>query len=218
MSLHKTLLVGCVMLLSVAAYSSADYVAGQVWDFETMFSTSSNLGQQDSEGNTVWEYRYSNWDGGPASGGLMGAYHGWENPGTWQKTGDGNDGRIAPYYFQSNSGWEQCAVLAWVAPMDGVVNVSISMTGRDGPNAALFNIWPGQATEYSEGDVWVNWSWSMDNLAVSQGDKIVFKMATWGPGTVNFSNADMTVTLAPEPATMSLLGIGGLLAVLRKRR
>jgi hypothetical protein len=219
MGLRKKLLMGLVMILSGATYSSAAYMAGQEWDFADMFSTGSNLGQQDSEGNTVWEYRYINWDGGPTSGGLMGSFHSWETPPTWQKDGGANNGRLAPNYFQSNSGGDQCVALTWVAPTDGVVNVSIVLTGREG-NGAGFTIWPGQESTVTVNEVYsTDWSWSVENLAVSAGDKIMLKMIPWGAGTVRFTGADMTVTLmTPEPATMGLLAVGGLGVLFRRKR
>lgn len=221
MRLNRMLWIGCVMILAMSAYSSAAYVAGTVWDFQTMFSTSSNLGQTDSEGNTVWEYRYVNWDGDPrSSGGLMGVYHAWESPATWQKAADRTyDAQIATDRFQVSSGWEESAALVWVAPTDGLVNVSISMTGRDGPNAAWLTIWPANESAVTATEVWMDWSWSMSNLAVSQGDKIAIRMNSWGSGWVRFGNPDMTVTLVtPEPATLGLLAIGGLGVLIRRKQ
>lgn len=160
-------------------------------------------------------------------------------------TNAGNDGVTVGWNEAINPSGGQFfagdyAGVLWTAPVGEVVtNVQVSGFYRadGGLSQTGYGLYAGSgsaATEYVKGQggspVWVGYSWSADvAIAESAAVDTVEVRAWWhqggSPATVGtigggyFANiGSITITTVPEPATMALLVMGGMMGLRRVRK
>ena len=123
--------------------------------------------------------------------------------------------------------------IRWTAPADMTVDVSAMFSGQDtdGTESAVYvllnntTVYSGYvsgfigraANGYADAfGATPNQSYSCSGLEVSVGDVVYFAM--YGMGYTRHTSLTATVTEVPEPMTLSLLGLGGVLCVVRRKK
>ena len=81
----------------------------------------------------------------------------------------------------------------------------------------------GAIAAYDTWDAPGNFSWNLSGLGTDLTGPVTFRLTGWYGDNSGYSILDSfailgTVTPTPEPATMALLAVGGLAAVIRRRR
>lgn len=126
--------------------------------------------------------------------------------------------------------------ILWIAPRDmtisayvncynvGTVGSQFHFLIRDGAGQPPLNPEGEQCAlvdGYNSGTGRQYYSLSIAPFAVSAGQEVMFWQGEVPNGTIMKNLVgieELTITEVPEPATMAILGLGGLLAVLRRKR
>lgn len=110
--------------------------------------------------------------------------------------------------------------IRWTAPAAGIVDLSAAFHDF----SSILNAWVvvNDTIVYSSTDP-MDGSYAVSGLAVLLGDTIDFAASTSpigqvpNPLVVGLVRTDATINFVPEPVTMSLLGLGGLVMIRRRR-
>ncbi|MCF7853560.1 MAG: PEP-CTERM sorting domain-containing protein [Candidatus Pacebacteria bacterium] len=233
----SAVLIGAVLTVIGSTSLWGGYIYPVTWDYVTDFSTTVNQ-VPDSEGNVTWEYRGGWFNYAPSDFLLMPQYsstlHAWYSPdhkwgnATWGQVGKSEEGKGFVIASEPGANYNR-PMINWVSPVNRCVNIDLSVldTGSHGttgdPNQDL----------YLRTDIYVNDSWvhtfSRDGefqlpLAVVKDDVVHVRFSYRNvpsdlTGHYAWSNdLNFTVTTIPEPATLSLLFLGGCTVLCRRRR
>jgi hypothetical protein len=190
------------------------------------FGANNGLSLADSQGYRAFEYRYSGLDTGstPAASTLMGSYHGWEVPGSWQPNNNGWSERI--YSNALNVGNTQAVQIHWIAPVAGTYDLAVLAYDISdvGGWATLEKVWINNTLQASAD--WLGtdtgngnaFAWSGNDVSLNAGDKLIFSFSSWGSNAAAVGNFNMTATLVPEPCTIGLICFGAMGLIARRKK
>ena len=172
-----------------------------------------------------------------------GNQHGWTGTyGSWTATGnnayivdqDRDNGAVDAYegiqYLKMQESSNNPTVYQSIGTVEaGEGNITLSLAYRDRPGSVATDVTFGLYTSGTGGTalaeltVTPGSSWATDSVTatgVAVGTEVFVRIATVedvsNPALVLLD--DVQVNAVPEPATMALLGAGGLLALVRRRR
>jgi len=134
-------------------------------------------------------------------------------------------GDIIAHPISGGSPTQGIIEVIWVAPTNTIVDVSGNIWGsRSGPTSSRNHVWDflHNASSLDSG-TWNNNSgkanktaFGTTELSVLAGDQVLLRTYRGSAGVDEFG-VDFTVTEIPEPASLALLSIGGMLALGRRR-
>lgn len=226
----RTGVVAGLILGLMATSSFGAYINGYEWNYQTSFNGSyggNGVSLADSEGYRAFEYRYSGLDTGstPVASTLMGSYHSWESPGSWQPTNGGWSERI--YSNALNVGNNYAVQVHWIAPVAGTYDLAVqayNISDAPGGWATLEKVWINNSLQTSAD--WLGtdtgngnaFAWSGDDVSLNAGDRLIFSFSSWGSSYAAVGDFNMTAALVPEPCTMGLIGLGAMSLIARRKK
>lgn len=191
-------------------------------DFNTDFNLSAN------PGTTGWTYGYtisfdntlnpysSLFDSGSNliwhAPGLSGDY----TPSVFKRYASSGDGVLTGQAGLHGGPAGQFSVARYTVSASGPVDI-VGMFGAGDIGAVELHVLKNGASLFSRSSTQSDESFSLENVSVAAGDRIDFVVGTAGGYTYDSTPLSATITPVPEPASMTILGLGAL-GLLRRRR
>lgn len=122
-----------------------------------------------------------------------------------------------PVGFGTN-GFREFAVVRWIAPLSGFINVAGAFSGVDSNgDRDVYVTLNGQGIFSGFCDGGEVTPFSLNAVSVAEGDVLDFVVGNRGDFLFDSTGLDAVITVVPAPGAAALLGLGGLVAVRRRR-